>query len=240
MAAQLQAAAQRPGHRFYVVIAVLAAVVIFAGFARTFYLNAFFARLDLSTLRIVHGVLFSGWILLLVAQTSLVAAHRTDLHRRLGIAGAVLAALMVIVGTALAIEAARNGFRNPGLPPPLIFFAVPFFDVIVFAILVAIALSTRRRRTDIHKRLMLVATVSLFPPAIARLPIDFIRSTTPVSAFGLTALALLAILAYDAARQRRVHPAYVWGSLFVILSYPLRMALAGTEAWQSFARWLVG
>jgi hypothetical protein len=63
---------------------------------------------------ITEGIVFSGWLVLLVAQVSLVARRRTDLHRQLGVLGGVLAAAMLGLGLALAVEAGRNGFQTPG------------------------------------------------------------------------------------------------------------------------------
>lgn len=237
MASAAQPATHHRGRLFYLAIAAVAAVVVFVGFSRTFYLNALFARRDLPTLYVLHGAVFSSWIALLLAQTSLVAAKRTDLHRRLGVAGAVLAAAMILVGYAIAVHAAKYGFLTPGLPPPLIFLVVPFFDIVVFAILVAAALHFRRR-PDVHKRLMVVATISILPPAFARIPLGFIAATVPVSAFALGAMTLIACVLYDVAVQRRLHRAYLWGGLLFVLSLPLRLLIAGTPAWMAFARWL--
>jgi len=78
------------------------------------------------------------WIALFVTQTALVASGRTHLHRRLGAAGAVLAALVLVVGVATSIAAARRG-ASPG-PPPLVFLAVPLGDMLVFAVLVGLGL----------------------------------------------------------------------------------------------------
>lgn len=236
--ARPEAFASRPGHAFYIALAWILAVLVFAGFARTFYLNGLFARMDLTTLRVVHGVLFSAWIVLLVTQTGLVAAHRVDVHRRLGGAGAVLAVAMIAVGLAITISAGRHGFQTPGLPPPLVFMIVPLFDIVLFAMLVGAALAFRNR-PDWHKRLMLLATLAITPPAFARLPIEAVRTTLPLSAFVLTALAIVAVAAWDAVARRHLHPVYLWGGLIVILSFPLRLALAGNAGWQAFARWLV-
>lgn len=236
MATQVQATPQR-GRSFYVAMAVISAAIVFAGFSRTFYFNSTFARRDLTWLMILHGIIFSSWLVLLIAQTSLVAANRTDIHRRLGVVGAILAALMVTVGFTLAIHAAKYGFLTPGLPPPLIFFVVPFFDIIVFSILVGAALYYRKK-PDTHKRLMLVATISILPPAFARMPFTFISTTLPFSAFLLGDAVLLGCVLWDVAIHRRLHRAYLWGGLIFVLSFPVRMAIAGTSAWQTFARWL--
>src|SRR6266545_6194031 len=109
-------AARRRERVFYIVVAVVAAALVYAGFARTFFLRPYFAFADqpLPMLRVVHGIIFTTWFVLLLVQTSLVAAGRTDLHRRLGIAGIALAALMVVVGALTAVDATRRGFAAEG------------------------------------------------------------------------------------------------------------------------------
>lgn len=82
---------------FYTCMAAAFAVTVFAGFARTYYLRPFFDPKPLVTILHLHGLVFTSWVVLLVVQTALVAKRRTDVHRRLGVAGAALAALMVVV-----------------------------------------------------------------------------------------------------------------------------------------------
>jgi hypothetical protein len=178
----------------------------------------------------VHGALFTAWALLFIVQTTLVANRRVAVHRRLGVAGAVLAAVMVVVGVRVAITAAARGAAPPGMDP-LAFMAVPFFDMVLFTGLVSTAL-VRRRDKDAHKRLMLLAYVSSIPAAVARLP--------GVVALGRAGLSLAFIfiaagVIYDLVSRRRVHPVYVWGGTLVVLSVPIRLAISGTPAWTAFA-----
>lgn len=222
---------------FYTGLALVAAALVFSGFARTYFLKDYFGAPPLRPLLHLHGVLFSSWLVLLISQTTLVAAKRTDLHRRLGAAGALLAALMVVVGSITAISAARRGVAPQGGPPPLIFMAIPLGDLLVFALLVGAAFYYRRR-SEFHKRLMILATLGILPPAIARLPFAFILSAGPVAFFGLADLILVACVLYDFVTRRHVHPAYVWGGLGLVVWQPLRLVVAGTDAWLVFARWL--
>jgi len=223
--------------RFYLTAAVAATLVVFAGFARTYYLRHAFDAPALSGLVHIHGLVMTLWFALFVTQTVLVAARRTDLHRRLGAAGAGLAILVMVIGVATAITAARLGV-SPG-PPPLVFLAIPLGDILVFAVLVAAGLSLRRR-VDAHRRLMLLSCVGILTPAIARIPLEFIRAGGPFVYFGLTDLCVLACVAVDTARNRRLHPAFGWGALVIVASQPLRLALAGTPAWMRIATWLAG
>ena len=98
----------RYDRQFYTGMAIAAAVVVFVGFAPTFFLRASYQTTPLPTYLQVHGFLFTTWIALFIAQTSLVAARRTDVHRRLGWAMAALAVVMVVVGTTAGIWSMRG------------------------------------------------------------------------------------------------------------------------------------
>jgi hypothetical protein len=222
-------------------MAIVMAVMVFVGFAPTYYLRAFFGApptvtgaTTLSPLAQVHGALFSGWVLLFIVQTALVASHRTRVHQRLGIAGAVLAAAMVVVGTSAAIASAARGAAPPGAPP-LAFLAVPLFDMLLFPIFVGTALVYRRPR-ETHKRLMLLAYLSIITAAIARLP--GVLPYGPPAFFGLTLVFLLIAVVYDLISRRRVHPAYILGGGLLALSMPARLMISGTESWMRFAAFL--
>ncbi|MBZ5547295.1 MAG: hypothetical protein LAO22_04900 [Acidobacteriia bacterium] len=221
---------------FYLGMALTAAAVVFAGFARTFYLRNLFGHPPLRLLLALHGVLFTLWIVLFFIQPALVAVKRTDLHRRLGVAGGVIAALMTLIVPITAIEVSKPGFR-PGAPSPLSFLSVPMINILVFAILVAAGLYYRRK-SDTHKRLMLLATISILPAAMARLPFAFIRANGALAFFGLADVVLLLCIAYDGVVHRRLHPAFACGGLLFIASQPLCVALGHTAAWLAFAQWL--
>ncbi len=145
----------------------------------------------------------------------------------------VLAALIVVVGVLTAIAGAARG-ATPG-PPALQFLVVPLFDMLAFAILVGTALYFRRRRLDIHKRLMLIAAVNLLAPAIARIPLHFIETGGPLAFFGLTDLCLLACVGFDTIKNRRLHPAFVWR--FQTNKYFLTIWLVGTRAFNRCSVW---
>src|SRR2546430_3445795 len=173
--------------RLYIWFAIFMPIIVLAGFARTYYLKGFFGNPPLPGLLVqVHGLVMTSWVVLFVAQVSLVAKRRTRTHQRLGVLGAVLAGAVVVVGVATAIAAAARG-ASPG-PPALQFLVIPLGDMLVFAILVGTALYFRRSRLDIHKRLMLLAAMNLLPAAIVRIPLHFIESGGPLVFFGLADL----------------------------------------------------
>ena len=234
------AAAVRTGRRtrrFYVGMAIAIAITVFVGFSRSYFLKGWYGTPELSRLLHFHGLVFTTWVLFFLAQTALVASGRTYLHRRMGVAGAMLAVLVLIVGTTVAIMRVKSGKASP-IPgvPALAFLAIPLFDMIVFAILVGTALYFRRR-LEAHKRLMTLAMISLLAAPIARLHFPLLPPGPPTF-FGLADLFIVALLVYDLVTRQKVHPATMWGGLLVVASQPLRLVIAGTPAWMAFAGWL--
>jgi uncharacterized membrane protein YozB (DUF420 family) len=225
--------------KFYLAMALFAAVVVFAGFARTFFLNPFFARLSLPRLYVFHGIVFSSWIVLLVTQAALISSRKLRVHRLLGYAAIALVLLMIVVGLTMAVRSVQRGFSPPGAPPPHSFMVIPVGDITVFTVLTGLAF-WYRNRSETHKRLMLVGTLAILPPATARILLLFTTSAVLPLAYGSAFAVMLGCMLYDYRNHRRVHPAYVWSVLFFAVSVPLRMYIGGTAAWLSFAHWITG
>jgi uncharacterized membrane protein YozB (DUF420 family) len=221
---------------FYTGMVVAIVITVFAGFSRTFYLRPYFQTQPLIPLLVLHGVAFSSWMVLLITQSTLVATKRTRTHMRLGIAGGVLASLMIVIGTVTAIVRAKGPSPIPGVNP-LSFLTIPLGDMLVFAILVGAAFYFRRR-VDMHKRLMLLATIALLPAAVARLPFRFIETGGPLVFYGLSDLFIVPCLIYDFITRGRPHRATVLGGALIVISHPLRLVIGSTHAWLAFATWL--
>lgn len=225
---------------FYGTVAVSMALMAIVGFAPTFYLRLFsggpmatFASgHPFTPLIYVHGALFTAWVALFIVQTALVSAHRVAIHRRVGVAGAVLAAAMIAVATMTALAAARKGPGPAGMSP-LAFLAIPLFDMVMFTTFITAALALRRNK-EAHKRLMLLAYVSIMGAPAARLP--GVLPLGPLAFYGIGFVFLGAGIVYDLVSRRRVHPAYVWGGALLIASVPLRLAISGTATWTTIAR----
>ena len=99
---------------FYTWVAVCTLLIIFGGFARTYYLKELFGTRALPLFLHLHGLIFTLWFTLFFIQVRLVARHRVDLHRRLGIAGAVLAPIAAGVAIAVSFHAGRRSYlANP-------------------------------------------------------------------------------------------------------------------------------
>ena len=217
-------------------MSIAVVITVFAGFAPTYYLRPHFTTAPLIPLLHLHGFVFTSWIVLFATQTTLVAAHRIDLHRRLGILGGVIATLMVLIGFATAVIRASQGATPVPNVSSLSFLVVPLGDMFVFSVLIGAGFYYRRR-PDVHKRLMMLATISLLAAAIARLPFA-IMQVGPPAFFGFTDLFIVICVLYDLITLRRIHRATALAGLLIISSQPLRLMLGGTHLWLNFAAWL--
>jgi hypothetical protein len=230
-----EATAQRD-RWFFTGLALALLCTVLAGFSRTYYLNDFAASpFELTPLLHWHGAVFTAWMVLLIVQTSLIAVGRTALHRHLGVAGVLLAVLMVGLGILVAISRTASGTIADQGVPPLLFLAVPVIGMLVFGALVGAAVYFRRQPA-VHKRLMMLATLELVTASVSRLPV--VAAWGPLGFFGVTDLFVLGIVAYDCLTLRHVHKATVWGALFFVASQPARLAIGGTGLWLTFAAWV--
>lgn len=226
---------------FYTFVAIALIVAVFAGFSRTFFLKPLFPEAEALSppepYFYFHGIVFCAWMLLFAAQAWLIRARRAAIHRKLGVAGAGLAVAVVLTGVYGALLAANRPGGFIGVPfAPEAFLLVPLLDVGIFALFVFLAIEWRSD-TQSHKRLMLLATLSICQAAFIRIPPSSLGEFAgPIVQMSLTTLVLAALAIWDFRSQRRIHPITLWAGIPFLISQPLRIPVAQTEAWQKLGR----
>lgn len=221
---------------FFGGMAIMLCAVVFMGFLRTFFGAGFLAAPLPSPILRVHGIVFTAWMLLLLAQAALVSARRVAWHRTLGIAGFGLPPLMIGLGVVAAIDALGRKVTIGPLDPATS-LALPLVNITAFAIVILAAWKARRR-PDAHKRLVVLATISLSTAALGRFPwpqMGIPPAAGPV--IGLAALILL-VVAYDVLSLRRVHRSTLWAGPLVFVAGAFAVPFGMTSAWHKFAELL--
>jgi hypothetical protein len=224
---------------FFSGMALIFLLSVFIGFAPTYYLAGVFKAPLPNLLVHIHGAVFSAWILLLITQISLVAAHRVDLHRRLGMLGFGLACLMVVLGLLVAGDRLARHTVNPGtetVEEVRAFYAIPLADMLMFSTFVYLGYRNRFHPAT-HKRLMLFATLALMDAAFDRW---HIFDPYPLSLVNVVCYIplLLLIMGYDWWSTGGVQRVTLWASAFLLLVQQSRHPLGHTAGWQSFAAWV--
>lgn len=231
-----RAAAPAQDRLFFTGMGIAVAILVFAGFARTYYLSPWLdapARTpEITPLLHLHAAAFTLWILLQAVQPALIARGNVALHRRLGIGGAALALAVWILGNIASTAAMEVGYK--GMGDPYAFYAITFFSMQAFGIIVALGIA-KRRDADAHKRLMLLSNAAILEAAIGRLPLDIVAQTAPLSFYLGADLIILAGILYDRACRGRVHAVWLWGGGLLLVSQVLRVAIMNSEPWLGFA-----
>jgi hypothetical protein len=243
VAAQVRPLSDR---RFFTWMSIGMAAATFAGFARSYYLAGFHdAPTPVLTSPVhLHGALSTAWIVLLIAQTRLIANGRRDVHRLLGVAGVAIGIAVLVTGMFIAINSERRvhtAATAGTLADPYVFLIFPFFSVGLFALFATLGV-VERSRPDAHKRFMLLATANMIVPALARIVTQTTQGAMPgvVGAMVLLNVILGAMVVHDLTTRGRVHPVTLWGGGVVVISEVLRFAIGFSAPWQAFARTLMG
>lgn len=230
---------RRSDRRLFAAVAVLFPIIVLIGFARTYYLKFAFGTPPVPSLLVhFHGLLMTLWIGFFIGQVWLIRSKNHRIHMNMGMLGVALAIGIVVVGFFTAVAGAKYASQaTPPDIPPLVFLAVPLFDLLVFAILFSAAIFYRKRPAE-HKRLILLTVLNFLPPAVGRFPFEPFISGGPLVFFGVPAVIAILLLIFDTWRNRKLNAVFLTGALLLIASYPIRIALSGTDAWIAFATWL--
>ena len=168
----------------------------------------------------IHAVAFLGWLVLFTVQAGLIRTGRAALHRRLGFAMLALAAFMLFIGPATALQVDRLQAHAPDADPNFVF--IQMGDMLAFAMLTGAGVALRARPAA-HKRLMLLSLLYISDAGFGRALGAMLTFPTPFTFwfdfagdYLLSDLGTFALGIHDLLTRRRLHPAYVAGILFVL------------------------
>jgi hypothetical protein len=215
---------------FYFSMSLLIAAVVVYGFSHTIGDNLFHPAVPRPLLLSIHGACFSAWVLFFIFQSVLVRTRNVRVHKLTGWFGAALAALMVPLGVTTAVVMGRFDVHVLHQQDEVSFFLVPLFDMVCFSATVIPAILLRRK-PELHRRFILVATCILTSAAFGRFPTNFFPPAYFYS--GVDALILLGALR-DLVVMRRVHKIYLY-------TLPLLFAAQSAVVWivnHNWAPWV--
>jgi len=233
--------ASRPVNRraeriFFSAMAILLCASVVLGFSRTYFLAGMVNAPLPNALVHVHGAVFSLWMLIFLTQTTFIAARRVAWHRTLGVFAFCLTPVMTLLGMMTSIDGLRRKVSiGPLASAPTL--AISFLGMVIFPILIWAGWRTRRT-PDAHKRLVLLATLSLVEAGFGRFPWRSIGLTNAVGAQGMVVLFVLILVAYDLFSLRRVHRTTAWAAPLTLAFSLLAVPIGMTPVWQGFTAFL--
>lgn len=229
--------------QFYLYMAIACAAVAFLGFAPTFFVPLASGSLKAPPIIYVHAAVFFCWSLFIVLQTWLAGSGQVARHRANGLVGIAIATAMTIFGFQAAIHSMKAAVSLGMTEQGLAFSIVPIADIAMFAVTFGLAVAAVRRPEQ-HKRLMLLAAISILDAPIARW---FIVLLAPPGAVGpppvavtlppafVALLLLVAAIVFDWRTRGRPHPVYLYGGGALVAVRLLELPVSGSRAWHAVA-----
>jgi hypothetical protein len=225
--------------KLFLAAAVAFPLLILMGYFKSYYFSAFFDVKPLANSLVhLHGVVMTLWVIFFASQIWLARSKNIRLHRSLGMLGVGLAVVLIVVGLLTAYDShIVRRTSPPSINPHGIAF-VALVDMVLFALFFAAAIFYRKRPTE-HKTLMLMTAINFLPAVFFRLsPVP--EKLTILWAYGVPDLIAVGCLVWLWVKHRRLNRVFALAVLFLIISQPLRIILAGTQTWLQFAAWLAG
>ena len=225
------------GRYFYLCMSLVLAALVILGFSRTANANLFHAAPPRPLLLWIHGAAFSAWMVFFITQSALVRTHRVSVHRLLGWFGAGLAALMVVLGLAIAVVMARfDGvvLHQQGVDA---FLSVPFADMIIFGLCIAMAIYWKKK-PEYHRRLVFIATCQLMDAAIGRSEFMFNHNLFYPALDCLIVLGMLRDWVLDRRVQKVYH--YALPSLVLVQAVAIYAWRINPQWWQRITAAILG
>lgn len=181
----------------------------------------------------IHGAAFTLWMILFLVQSALISARRVKWHRSLGIVAFCLPPIMIVLGVIAALDALHRkvmiGPLDPSVSLAIPLLGISWFTVVIFASWRA------RRRPDVHKRLILIATIALTDAALGRFPWDRMGMSPAAGAVTGLGILILLVIAYDLVSLHRIHRSTMWAAPITFAVGAFSVPLGMTAGWHAFA-----
>lgn len=228
---------------FYFYMALACMAVAFLGFAPTYWMPLAKRSFSASPVVHFHGLLFFAWSLYFVFQSWLAASGKVARHRAVGMIGVSLATTMTIFGFLVAVNAMKRAAAAGLADQGIAFIIVPLSGIAFFAVVFTLAI-VWVRQPEVHKRLMLLAAISLLDAAVARWFLTFLAPPGPLGPPPVPVTIPPAIVAYlllvvamvfDWRTRGRPHPVYIYGGIALLAVKFLNWPISLTPFWHSFA-----
>lgn len=215
---------------------LLLLAVIAIGFAPTYYFAGVFRAPLPSPIVHIHAAVFSSWMILLLVQTGLVSAKKVALHRKLGLFGFALAALMGVMGFLIFADVAARVKGLPGSDASLPFLSIPFTDACNFCVLAGLAYGLRSNSAA-HKRFILIATIGISGAAFFRWHVSFLYHDG-YAAYLASYVFFVLLATYDLWSTHAIHRATLWGSAFLIFMEQITRVIGPSAPFLMFTHWV--
>ncbi|MEO8574496.1 MAG: hypothetical protein ABI481_11040 [Pyrinomonadaceae bacterium] len=226
-----------PRSRYFLTAGCIALAVVL-GFWKTFILPSFEGTFTAPSIIYVHGVFLFAWTVFLVFQSVLIQRRNLKLHRKIGWVGPALMLGVTISTMSTGVYVLQRDVASQG-PIAKSSFLGTLFTPIIFVILVTAGI-IYRRRPEIHKRLMLLAMISIIWAAFGRFRHYFPPFEQSLLVFqGIVPTSMVfVVMLWEKFTKGRIHPVYLIAGLPLVIESCAEIYFFDSSGWQIVSAWV--
>ena len=225
--------------RYFLAAACIALAVVLIGFWKTFILPSFQGTFTAPPVIYIHGAFLFAWTVFLVFQSMLIRRKNLKLHRKIGWAGPILMLGVAISTMAAGIYVLKRDFSGQGQLAVSNFLPTFTTTPLIFVILVTAGI-IYRRRPEIHKRLMLLAMISIIWAAFGRFRHYFPPFEQSMLVFqGIIPTSMVfVVMLWEKFTKGRIHPVYFYAGMPLVAEAAAEIYFFDSYGWQIASAWL--
>lgn len=228
---------RRRKSKFFLIMGIVGLLAIFIGFSKPFIVPISLRTFKAPTSIYVHALFSFSWVLLFTIQAFFIQTKRHRVHIKLGLLG-----IFVAIGTCITLFPVAKFIvgrdLNEGLGESAYSSSVGLITTgIIFLFLVSIGLYFRKN-VQLHKRLLLLATIVLLWPAWFRFRHFFPNVPRPDIWFGVVLSDTLIVVSWiwDKVQNKHVHAALLYGGLAIIIEQTFEVLMYDSFLWRQFGK----
>ena len=221
---------------FFTAIAIIGIIAILVGFSKTFIIPLVSGTKTWPLTIYAHAFFVFGWVIIFLTQSLLIQNKKYKIHIFIGRWAAFIAvgaAISIIPASLFQIERElKEGLGQTAISSIVGSLA----SASMFLILVTLGI-LNRKRPQVHKRFMLLATIILIWPAWFRWRHYFPSVERPDIWFAVVLSDSLILVAFiwDWLKNKYIHPALLYGGLFIIAENVMEILLFDSKGWRVLA-----
>lgn len=221
----------------FTIIGMIGIAAVLIGFSKTFIIPVSNASFHAPAIIYIHGFFAFSWIILFLFQAYLIKAENWTLHMTTGMLGVLIAVGVAVtipmVGAYQVEKDLAQGLGDSAISTILGTFtaALMFFSLVLAGL-------HFRKNPEVHKRLMLLATIAVLWPAWFRFRHFFPSVANPEIWFALVLADSLIIFAWiwEKIANGRIHRTLLYVGSFIILEQTFEILTFDTETWRAIAK----
>lgn len=222
---------------FFLIMGWIGLFAVLFGFATTFIIPVSAGTFKAPFVIYLHGTFAFSWIILYLTQTNLIHFKSYRIHMTLGYLGIFIALGVALTMLPAGVYQVKRDLKD-GLGETVISGMLGTCTSAIIFLSLVFAAIINRKKSERHKRFMLLAIIVVLWPAWFRFRHYFPCVSRPDIWFAVVLSDSFIVFAWiwDKIKNGKVHPVLSYIGLLIIVENIIEILLFDSNSWRSIAK----